>query len=47
MLFAALSGSGPATTAAIGSITVPAMERDGYKTPFAAAISAAAGRSAA
>lgn len=43
MLFAALSGSGPATTAAIGSITVPAMQRDGYKTPFAAAIAAAAG----
>ncbi|MGP1394789.1 MAG: TRAP transporter large permease [Inquilinaceae bacterium] len=43
MLFAALSGSGPATTAAIGSITVPAMQREGYKTPFAAAIAAAAG----
>jgi len=43
MLFAALSGSGPATTAAIGSITIPAMERDGYKTAFAAAIAAAAG----
>jgi tripartite ATP-independent transporter DctM subunit len=43
MLFAALSGSGPATTAAIGSITVPAMKREGYNTPFAAAIAAAAG----
>ena len=43
MLFAALSGSGPATTAAIGSVTVPAMQRDGYKTPFAAAIAAAGG----
>ncbi|MCB2055777.1 MAG: TRAP transporter large permease [Geminicoccaceae bacterium] len=43
MLFAALSGSGPATTAAIGSITIPAMEKEGYKTPFAAAIAAAAG----
>jgi len=43
MLFASLSGSGPATTAAIGSITVPAMKRDGYHTPFAAAIAAAAG----
>ena len=42
-LFAALSGSGPATTAAIGSITVPAMERDGYKVPFAAAIAASGG----
>ena len=43
MLFAALSGSGPATTAAIGSVTVPAMKRDGYDVPFAAAITAAAG----
>ena len=43
MLFAALSGSGPATTAAIGSMTVPAMKRDGYDVPFAAAIVASAG----
>lgn len=43
MLFAALSGSGPATTAAIGSVTVPAMKREGYSVPFAAAIAASAG----
>ena len=43
MLFAALSGSGPATTAAIGSVTVPAMKRDGYDIPFAASITASAG----
>ena len=43
MLFAALSGSGPATTAAIGSVTVPAMRRDGYDVPFAGAITASAG----
>lgn len=43
MLFAALSGSGPATTAAIGSVTIPAMKREGYSTPFAAAIAASAG----
>ncbi len=43
MLFAALSGSGPATTAAIGSVTIPAMRREGYSTPFAAAIAASAG----
>ncbi|MEO9515906.1 MAG: TRAP transporter large permease [Paracoccaceae bacterium] len=43
MLFAALSGSGPATTAAIGSVTVPAMKREGYDIPFAAAITASAG----
>jgi len=43
MLFAALSGSGPATTAAIGSVTVPAMKREGYDVPFAASIVASAG----
>jgi len=43
MLFAALSGSGPATTAAIGSVTVPAMRREGYDVPFAAAITASGG----
>ena len=43
MLFAALSGSGPATTAAIGSVTIPAMKREGYSVPFAAAIAASAG----
>lgn len=43
MLFAALSGSGPATTAAIGSSTIPGMVREGYKPRFAAAIAASAG----
>lgn len=43
MLFAALSGSGPATTAAIGSVTIPAMKREGYSVPFGAAIAASAG----
>ena len=43
MFFAALSGSGPATTAAIGSITVPAMIKEDYKPRFAGAIAAAAG----
>jgi tripartite ATP-independent transporter DctM subunit len=43
MFFAALSGSGPATTAAIGSITIPAMKAEGYKLNFAGAIAAAAG----
>lgn len=43
MLFAALSGSGPATTAAIGSVTVPAMKKEGYDVPFASAIIASAG----
>ena len=43
MFFAALSGSGPATTAAIGSITIPAMIQENYKPRFAGAIAAAAG----
>lgn len=43
MLFAALSGSGPATTAAIGSVTIPAMKKEGYDVPFAASIAASAG----
>lgn len=43
MFFAALSGSGPATTAAIGSITIPAMKAEGYRPRFAAAVSAAGG----
>ena len=43
MMFAALSGSGPATTAAIGSVMIPAMRRDGYSPQFAAAVSASAG----
>ena len=41
--FAAISGSGPATTAAIGSIMIPAMLRDGYDRGFSAAISSSAG----
>ena len=43
MFFAALSGSGPATTAAIGSITIPAMLDEKYKPRFAGAIAAASG----
>jgi len=43
MFFAAISGSGPATVAAIGSIMIPAMVRAGYDLAFAAAIMAAAG----
>ena len=41
--FAALSGSGPATTVAIGSITIPPMVREGYSSSFSAAVAAAAG----
>ena len=43
MLFAALSGSGPATTAAIGSVMLPAMKEEGYSRSFGAAIAASAG----
>ena len=41
MLFAGVSGSSTADTAAVGSILIPAMERDGYDRPFAVAITAA------
>lgn len=43
MFFAAISGSGPATVAAIGAITIPAMVERGYDKMFAAAVVAAAG----
>lgn len=41
--FAAISGSGPATVAALGMILIPAMVNAGYTAPFAAALMAAAG----
>ena len=41
--FAALSGSASATTASIGSMMVPEMERDGYRKPYALGIAAAGG----
>lgn len=43
MIFAAISGSCPATTAAIGGIMVPEMEKNGYDKAFSAATVAAAG----
>jgi C4-dicarboxylate transporter DctM subunit len=43
MIFAAISGSGPATVACIGSIMIPQMVRHGYNKPFATAIASAAG----
>ncbi|KAF0819594.1 TRAP transporter large permease [Cytobacillus oceanisediminis] len=43
MFFAAISGSGAATTAAIGSILIPAMVARGYKIEYAAANQAVAG----
>ncbi len=41
--FAALSGSNPATVAAIGSIMIPAMVKAGYPLDVAAALAASAG----
>ncbi|NLL62499.1 MAG: TRAP transporter large permease [Candidatus Atribacteria bacterium] len=43
MFFAAISGSSPATTAAIGAVMVPEMEKKGYDKEFSAAVVAAAG----
>lgn len=43
MFFATISGSSSATTAAVGSTLIPAMEKKGYPKPFAAATCAAAG----
>lgn len=41
--FAAISGSAAATTAAVGSILIPAMVKKGYDKSFAASIQAAGG----
>lgn len=43
MFFAAISGSGSATTAAIGGIMIPAMIKAGYDRNFATAIQVAGG----
>ena len=43
MFFAALSGSGPATTAAVGTIMIPAMKNSGYPLRFAASVSSTGG----
>ena len=42
-IFAAISGSAPATTAAIGAIMIPAMAERGYSKPFATAVAVSAG----
>ncbi len=41
--FAAISGSGPATVAALGGILIPAMKKNGYDENMAGALVAAAG----
>ncbi|WP_031515423.1 TRAP transporter large permease [Desulfofalx alkaliphila] len=43
MFFGAISGSAPATVAAIGSMLIPEMNKAGYDKKFAAAVVAAAG----
>ncbi len=43
MLFGAISGSGVADVAAIGSIMLPAMKTQGYRPPFSAALLGCAG----
>jgi len=41
LMFAGLSGSAVADTSALGSMLIPAMEKDGYTRRFAAAVTAA------
>ena len=41
--FAAISGSGPATVAAIGGVLIPAMSKQGYDKNFATALVASSG----
>ena len=42
-VFAAISGSAPATTAAIGSAMIPAMAERGYSKPYATSLAVSAG----
>ena len=43
VFFGAISGSGPATTAAVGMLMIPAMAKRGYNVGYAAAATATAG----
>ena len=43
MFYGALSGSSPATVAAVGGIMIPAMKEDGYPEDFATAVNTSAG----
>ena len=43
MIFAAMTGAGAATTAAVGGIMIPSMEEEGYDPGFASAIQAMGG----
>ena len=43
LFFGAISGSGPATTAAVGMLMIPALVRAGYAKGYGAAVTAASG----
>jgi len=43
LFFGALSGSSPATVAAVGGIMIPSMQREGYRSGYATAVSTSAG----
>ena len=43
LFFGAISGSGPATTAAVGMLMIPAMTRRNYDRAYASAVTAASG----
>lgn len=43
MIFAAMTGAGAATTAAVGGIMIPSMEEDGYDPGFASAVQTVGG----
>ncbi|MGI6226093.1 MAG: TRAP transporter large permease [Peptococcales bacterium] len=43
MFFSAISGSSPATCAAVGGVMIPEMEKEGYHRSFASAVTAAGG----
>ena len=43
MIFAAITGAGAATTAAVGGIMIPEMEKDGYDPGFASAVQSMGG----
>lgn len=43
MFYGALSGSAPATVAAVGGIMIPAMEKEGYSKDFASSVNTASG----
>lgn len=43
MFYGAISGSGPATTAAVGTMTIPILAKAGYKKDFSTALVAVAG----